>query len=527
MYIVSNCETESIEAGNIVKLNFLSQAIKRINKSMSIEEASNEIFDFIQSVTSYHMAVIYIIDYETNELVVLAARGTNVDKVKKRVRFKIGEGVVGWVAKEKKAIVLKDATIESKFKVRQHYDVDPHIRSYLAVPLIVAGNVSGILSISHSKPNIYGIKDVQLISIIASQVAALIEINKLLIRTQKFSDNILECINSGIMAVNDKTEVILFNKEAENVTGYIFEEVVGKTLDSLPFKIGCEDSYLLKTLFGDKTYTEVETYIANKSGMKVPVNISTSLIEDENEKKVGAVEIFRDMTKIKLLQEQIMMSDRLAAVGKCITGIVHEIRNPLLPIRTAASILLKRQNLSEDDLKLIDIIYNEAERLNKSMTNITSLVKPIKENSADSSSLMTAVNEIYDLVKYKCQEKDIFVKLPEGPDMDVNLSLNNLKQIFLNLFLNSIDAIGKRGKICIEICKKDNSNVTIIFSDDGCGISSKDINRLFEPFYTTKGTGIGLGLSLVFNIIHNVGGQIRVKSDKGEGAYFEITLPIS
>ena len=149
-------------------------------------------------------------------------------------------------------------------------------------------------------------------------------------------------------------------------------------------------------------------------------------------KKVGAVEIFRDMTKIKLLQEQIMMSDRLAAVGKCITGIVHEIRNPFC-LFAFASILLKRQNLSEDDFKLIDIIYNEAERLNKSMTNITSLVNLSKKNSADSSSLMTAVNEIYDLVNTNVRKR-YFRETSGGPGYDVNLSLNNLKQIFLNLF---------------------------------------------------------------------------------------------
>lgn len=507
----------------IIQLDFLSRAIERMSKSKDIEEASNEILDIIGSIIDYNMAIIYVIDYDKDELEVLAAKGTNINHLKRRIKFKVGEGVVGWVAREKKAIVLKDALAETEHKVRQYQGVDPLIRSYIAVPLIYADKVVGILSISHSEPDLYEAKYAQIISIIAAQIAALIETNKLYLRAQKFSNNILESINSGVIAVNEEEKIITFNREAEKITGFAASEVLGKKLSDLPLKRPGDSWHTLETLRTGKAVTEVETYIIDRKGREIPVNLSTSVLEDEAERKVGATCIFRDISKIKALQEQMKKAEELATIGRFVAGMTHEIRNPLLPIRTASSILLKRGKLSEDGRKLLKIIQDEAERLNSFMNNLMNFIKPV-ETGDEVTEISEVLSEIYELIKHQCEHQNILVELSQGCKSFVKLPSGHLKQIFLNLFLNSIDAIGENGRISINIEEK-GGRALIYFSDNGCGIPPENIDKIFDPFFTTKPNGTGLGLSVVLNLIHSAGGSIQVKSRKGEGTVFIITLP--
>ncbi len=519
-----NCDENRINSESIVQLNFLSQAIDDISKSKSMEEISDIIFDFISSIISYQMAIIYIIDYEKNELEVLSAKGSNLNHMKKRVKFKIGKGVVGWVAQEKKAVIIKDALKEEDLKVRQHFEIDPVIRSFMAIPLITSNKLIGILSISSPKPKLYDVKDAQLISIIASQAAALIEINKLLIRAQKFSNNILECANSGIIAINSKIEIIVFNKEAERITGYDGSYFIGKKLTDLPLKNDNDRYLILETFLNDKSFTEVETYIVNKDGIEIPISISTSILEDENEQKIGATSIFRDISKLKMLQEQVIRTERLTVVGECMAGIAHEIRNPLLPIRTAASVLFKKDTLDVKDKKLIRIIYDESERLNDFINNLMYFVRPALREGGY-ADILVVLGDIFELVKYKCKNHKIKVTIKEQSEyVYVKISSDQLKQVFLNLFLNSIDAIGNEGEITITL-NETNDNIELFFSDTGCGIPEKDIERVFNPFYTSKENGTGLGLSIVNNIIHNSGGSIQVFSEVGKGTQFKIILP--
>ncbi|HHU70359.1 MAG TPA: GAF domain-containing protein [Thermoanaerobacterales bacterium] len=519
-----NYDEHRINSESVVHLNFLSQAIDDISKSKSMEEISDIIFDFISSIIIYQMAIIYVIDYEKNELEVLSARGSNLNHMKKRVKFKVGKGVVGWVAQEKKAVIIKDALKEEDIKVRQHFEIDPVICSFMAIPLITSNKLIGILSISSPEPNLYNARDAQLISIIASQAAALIEINKLLIRAQKFSDNILECANSGIIAINDKTEIVVFNKEAERITGYDGSHFIGEKLTDLPLKNEDDRYLILETFLNEKPFTEFETYIVNKDNIKIPISVSTSILEDENEQKIGATCIFRDISKIKMLQEQVSRAERLAVVGECMAGIAHEIRNPLLPIRTAASVLFKKDTLDVKDKKLIKIIYDESERLNDFINNLMYFVRPaLKEG--EYANILVVFDDIFELVKYKCRNHKIKVTvIKESENMHVKLSSDRLKQVFLNLFLNSIDAIGSEGEITITLKERKN-DIELIFSDTGCGIPEDDIKRVFDPFYTSKENGTGLGLSIINNITHNAGGSVQAFSEVGKGTEFKITLP--
>lgn len=509
---------------SIVQLTSLFQAIDNISKSRTLEDMSSELFDFIEEVIEFNMAIIYVINYEKGQLEVLSARGPNLSYLKKRVKFKMGEGVVGWVAKEKKAVMLENAVHNKEIRVRQHCKEDPVIRSYMAVPLIASNHVIGILSISNSRPAMFRQRDVQMISIIGSQIAAILEANRALNQTRQFSDHILENVNSGIIVIDIMQRIITFNKQAENITGYTSDEVINRDIRDLEFKKSIEDWFVLDTFITEKLYNQVETYIITKDGRQKPINLSTSLLRNDKNKKIGAICVFRDITKIKMLQEKVRRADRLAMMGQCTAGLAHEIRNPLLPIRTAASILLTKQYLEEEERSLISIIFKEAERLNNSLNDFVKLAKPCIEKPMI-TNILDIIYETNQLLKYKCQSKDISVKIHhDRTEVNVYMSPHSLKEIFLNLFLNSIDAIDEGGMIEITIDKVEEKEI-IIFRDTGCGISEENLNNIFDPFFTTKNEGTGLGLSMVHNIVNEAGGDINVCNCMDGGARFQISLP--
>lgn len=515
----------SLNNKGVIKINHISNAIHDISKARNFHEASKVLFDFVESLIDYKMAVTYGIDYDKKELIVLSARGTDISHLKKRAKFKIGGGVVGWVAKEKKAIILEDALSENRLRVRQYFDEDPIIRSYIAVPLINSGDLVGILSISHDKPHLYKERDAQIISIIASQIATLIGSNKMLLRTKQISNHFLQSINSGVIAINNNLEIIIFNKMAEKISKFSSIDVINKKITEVPFSTSYKNLNILHTLYSEEPINGLETFIINKEGKKVMLSVCTSILRDENNKKIGATAIFRDITDLKLLQQQMKRSEQLALMGKFAIFLSHEIRNPLLPIRTASNILLKKQNLSKNEKKLIEIICKESERLNNFLSNLLKLSRPTEE-AIKNVNISEVICDVYELLKFKCVEKNIFVKFTKNSNIYIKTSPNKLKQVFLNLFLNSIDAIDSDGLITINAVKS-NEKITITFTDDGCGLSELESKKIFDLFYTTKADGFGLGLSIVKKIVWELGGEVNVKSRSGQGTKFIITFPLT
>ena len=159
-------------------VDLLVSAMQSINKANDFQLISNYIFKFIDDFVSYNMIVIYKCNDKDNSLEVVSCVGSNVENLKKKIRFKTGEGVVGLVAQKKEAVIVNDALISSKIKIRQHCKEDPLIRSFMAIPLVVGNNVIGILSVSSSSPDMYTDYDMKMISIIASQGAAFLELNE-------------------------------------------------------------------------------------------------------------------------------------------------------------------------------------------------------------------------------------------------------------------------------------------------------------------------------------------------------------
>lgn len=521
-----------LKSPKIIDLNFLSKVINSINKAKDFQSISEIIFDFIEELIPFNMAVIYGINENQKELKVVSCRGSDVNKMKERIPFKIGKGAVGWVAKEKKALLIHDALASEGIRVRQFFNEDPLIRSFLAVPLIVGDNLVEILSVSCSKPYQYKEYDVEMITIIASQGAALLELNNRINEAERFSNHILENINSGVMVIDNNYRVILFNKAAEKISGYNRNEVLGISVIDFPLKENKEDWHIIESLESEKIFFEKPAFIIRKDGVRVSVVLSTSILIDDKGNKKGCICIFRDNTEIEKLQQQIMRAEKLAAIGRLTAGLAHEIRNPLLPIRTSAQLLLKRMDKygeNSDVVKLINIIYEESERLNRFLNRFIDLSKS-DANVKDKTLFKETVDEILALMAHDFKKNKIKVDIKSSENLYLPFSKDQLKQIFLNLFLNSIDALNNKSqneqKIIEIITTVEDDKAVIEFKDTGEGISKEEINKIFDPFYTTKENGTGLGLSIVYKLINGVKGKIIVDSSRGKGTKFTIVIPL-
>jgi len=248
---------------------------------------------------------------------------------------------------------------------------------------------------------------------------------------------------------------------------------------------------------------------------------------------IGRILIFRDMTHVYKMQDEILRMDRLVSLGKLASGIAHELRNPLAGIKTTAQAL--GEEMSEDDSRkeYLHRITKEIDRLNGLLKTFFSFAKP-QELNLIRCDIKDIINEIIPfLIKEIADKKIRFVEAysPQLPSMTVDK--DQMHQVFLNLFLNAIQAMPSGGELKIDVTPgasrpaegQMQNYIRVTVSDTGRGIPPHLVAKVFDPFFTTKPKGIGLGLSIAYQIVKKHGGTIHVESKWEEGTSFVIHLP--
>lgn len=341
---------------------------------------------------------------------------------------------------------------------------------------------------------------------------------------------LVETASTAIIALDENGKVILYNPSAEKIFLYTKAELVDKNMLSLIDEIK-GDVTNLDNLIG----TTAELFGINKEGDKFPIEITLSKCKIEGRTIYTA--IILDITERKNLQNQLIQSAKLAAIGELISGVTHEVNNPLAVVMGYSEMLLGENKIDEDTKKAVKVILSESERARKVIQNMLSFAR---QNAPKKEPVM--LNEIIDmtleLADFDLRKHSIKVvkKFDESLPLILGES-NQLKQIFLNLLINAQQAIadsGTEGTITIETSKvttadNEGSNgfAKVTISDDGPGIPKKILDNIFDPFFTTKpeGVGTGLGLSVSLGIIKDHSGNIEVNSVENEGTSFNIQFP--
>jgi len=337
----------------------------------------------------------------------------------------------------------------------------------------------------------------------------------------------IENTNEAFVTIDENHKVLFFNKAAEKIFGYNRRDVIGRDLNII-MSPACSKNHrkavtcYIKTRIPGRIGHESEILAIRKNGDTFPASISFSVTE-VNE-RLFFTGIVRDLTKTRALQEQIMRSERLSALGQLAAEITHEIKNPLMMIGGFAQQLIRAIS-NEKHLKKLNVITDEVKRLENLLTDLRKFHLP-KTIASKKVNIRGLLQEIFSLVKEDCEEKNIQTELNidnKAPFVEGDKS--RLKQVFLNLVKNSIEAMENGGNLWVQT-RLSGDQVEITVADEGCGIAEQDREKIFSPFFTTKKHGTGLGLSISKRIIEeHKGSSFSLKSEKGKGTAFKINLP--
>lgn len=337
---------------------------------------------------------------------------------------------------------------------------------------------------------------------------------------------ILDHISDGVVTLNTEGVITGFNKGAEEITGLSFEKVKNCKFEQV-FPVGREMlDKLDETLRHGREFKDIKARLEDKEGRTRYMLVSTRVLRNRYDNVLGAMLTYKDITVQELLEEQVRQSEKLAVIGELAAGTAHEIRNPLTSVRGFIQLLDRKYGDDAPEKEYFRIILSELNRVNDIIREFLLLSKPTNPNLR-----LIDVNTVMEDVKTLMSSDallrniDLQFQLSDVPAI-CEVDVEQIKQVFINLIRNAFEAIKLHGRLSVSI-RVAGEDCEISFADNGPGIRKDALGRIFEPFYTTKEEGTGLGLTVSYRIIQNHGGTIDVESEEGRGATFYVRLPLA
>ncbi len=338
--------------------------------------------------------------------------------------------------------------------------------------------------------------------------------------------DIVEHIPSGIVTLDLEGKIVSLNRDAQRIIGVTAEQIRDKIWRETPFG----EIKGLETFFSAPAPTfrglSQELEITRQDGQSIPIGINLTPMKSSEGRLVGLVGIFQDLTERKKTEARLRQADRLATAGQLAAGLAHEVRNPLAAISGCIE-LMKEEGAARP--QLLDIVLREAERLKLVTGQFLDFAKPTPLSQRQ-CNLVALVAEAVLLLEKSCDARHpvTFSVQRDTEEVMVVGDPDQLKQVFWNLGLNAIQAMQMGGQLNFAIRSHGSTNgdgwVAIELTDTGRGISPGEVERIFDPFYTTRPGGTGLGLAITRKIIDNLGGRIEVISEEGSGSTFKVLL---
>ncbi len=455
------------------------------------------------------------------------------------VTFPVDQGLAGYVFQTQKSAIINDVQHDPRFYGKFDTVSGFQTRNLVAIPLVAGDEKVGVLEVLNKAGGEPFYEDDRLLlQSIAEEIAFAIRnantceekqtLAAEIQRMHEFQTRLIQTSNDGIIANDRHGDIIIFNEGAERVLGYRRDEVIGKikVTQLYPPGVAQEVRAQIDTLEygGAGRLIHYETMGLSKTGEQIPVELSASLIHGDNQ-EVTTVGFFRDLRERQQLQEKLLQSERLAALGQMAAHISHEVKNPLMVIGGMARQVLKAAGADpHKNAEKLQIIVEEIRRLEEFLAEVGSFAK-LSEPRKCPIDLNSLIREMCLNLEPSLQENRIKLAVNLDPNLpQVQFDPLLLRQVLLNIAKNGVEAMPAGGTLTFA-SGRDNDRVLVRISDSGEGIPPDIIDKIFQPFYSTKPKGSGLGLAISQTIVKAHQGEIRVESEPHRGTGVTVFLP--
>jgi PAS domain S-box-containing protein len=349
-------------------------------------------------------------------------------------------------------------------------------------------------------------------------------------RIERHLASIVESASDIVLSTDIEGRIWTWNAAARKLSGYSEYEVKKHFF----FEYCTADQQKeVKKLFASikkgKKSQMAEWDLITKHENSIPVSWVLSPLKDDSSQTMGIVAVGRDLIERRKFEAQLFQSQKLAALGVMAGGIAHEVRNPLAISSSAAQFLMDDDSTPEFRKECAEKIQTGIQRASNIIENLLRFARPSESGNVVKLDLIELLKDTLNLVKNQAKIQKIHLKarLPKGPVL-ISGNASLLQQVFINLFLNAINAMQDGGMLGISMGRPIDK-VAVRIADTGQGISKQEIDKIFDPFYTTSsaGKGTGLGLSIAYSIIKQHSGTIEVESSEGEGSTFTVKVPVA
>lgn len=344
---------------------------------------------------------------------------------------------------------------------------------------------------------------------------------------RNYLKNIMESLSNGVLVIDEEARAAVCNPAAVALLGLAPEAVkLSRSYHDLAIPASLEE-FITTARSGDmRSPPDAELQCNNAAGQTQFLSVSASPVSDAQGRNTGLTIVLKDITRLKELEVQTQRAKQLQAMGEMAVQLAHEIRNPLGSIDLFASLLGNELRGQPDFKGWADQIVTGVKFLNNIVTNMLTFTRTSKPQTKR-IDLQVLILETLAFVEPVLQQRKIRLERPTARE-DAQQCMGDsgmLQQMFLNLFMNALQAMPESGRLAVRIQPDDSEVLKVEIEDSGIGIPPEDIGRIFDPFFTTHEKGTGLGLALVHQIVEKHQGRIAAESEIGKGTRFTIWLP--
>jgi PAS domain S-box-containing protein len=427
------------------------------------------------------------------------------------------------------------------------------VLSSISVPLLVQGELLGVLNLGLKETGGLAHNDLTMVKDMADQLAIGLQQARLRAQIEQYAQSLEERVAArtaqlraseerfrtifeqaaiGIVLIDVDGRLLATNPAIQEILGYSAEELQGRSSTAITHPDDVQTSLDLyeEMIAGERTSYTVEKRYVRKDGEIVWARLVASLVRDPRGAPQYTIGMVEDITEQKKAQRAMIQSEKMVVMGKLAASLAHEINNPLQTVIGCLGLAQETftDESNEEVVEYVEVAHDELQRAKRIVARLRDLGQPVDSEDRQPTDVNELVERVLKLSRKKCNNNHIEVKKDLAEDLPAVAAIpDRLQQVFLNLVLNAVDAMPEGGHLQIETAYDDQSGeLCITFRDDGPGIPPDVRPHIFDPFYSTKSEGMGLGLFVSHNIVEQIKGQIEVESQVGQGCEFTVRLPV-